>query len=220
VDGLDRETRGGVIEGWAKLGEALAKIIDSLGKAGPTVSALVVSVAFLVLAYLAARVDIQRPAEAKVKYRVTNAASTCSISGFPEGSHKVDKDDLGQLLQTPPGCAEDLTRVKQDDLTGVFLVGRVDKLELRPSVQRVYGSNPGLAYQRAAAVKTYLLRRYGSQGARSSDLDARIVALSAGPTFVEGDVTPEQRAKDRSVDIVTYQLNAVPMSEKGQDAQP
>ena len=43
----------GEVEGWAKLAEAVAKIIDSLNKAGPAVLTLTASVVFMIISYLA-----------------------------------------------------------------------------------------------------------------------------------------------------------------------
>jgi hypothetical protein len=43
------------VEGWAKLAESIAKIIDSLSKAGPSTLSLSSSIVFMVLSFLAAK---------------------------------------------------------------------------------------------------------------------------------------------------------------------
>jgi hypothetical protein len=45
----------GDVEGWAKLAEAMAKVIDSLNRAGPAVLALTASIVFMIMSFLAAR---------------------------------------------------------------------------------------------------------------------------------------------------------------------
>jgi hypothetical protein len=45
----------GEAEGWAKLAEAVAKVIDSLNHAGPAVLTLTASVVFMIISFLAAR---------------------------------------------------------------------------------------------------------------------------------------------------------------------
>lgn len=45
----------GDLAGWAKIGEAIAKVIDSLSKAGPSTLTLVSSLAFMIIALVAAK---------------------------------------------------------------------------------------------------------------------------------------------------------------------
>jgi hypothetical protein len=45
----------GDAEGWAKLAEAVAKVIDSLNRAGPAVLTLTASLVFMIMSFLAAR---------------------------------------------------------------------------------------------------------------------------------------------------------------------
>jgi len=49
------EARTANVEGWAKLAEAIAKVIDSLSKAGPSVLALTSAIVFMVISFLAAK---------------------------------------------------------------------------------------------------------------------------------------------------------------------
>jgi hypothetical protein len=214
--GPERETRGGE-EGWAKVGEAIAKIIDSLGKAGPAISALVASIAFMVIALMAARWAVQKPPpESPVPTRsAVIAPQRCVVSGFPDGDHHLrdsgQPNALSNLVEAPAGCVDQLIASGlRDELVTVFFIGRVDKRELRPEVQRVYGSNLALAYQRALALKSHVVARYRREaegdGSKMRDVDTKLIPLSAGPSHVEGPLSQEQRASDRCVEIVAYLL--------------
>ena len=44
------------VEGWAKLAEAIAKIIDSMSKAGPSTLTLTSSIVFMIISFLAAKI--------------------------------------------------------------------------------------------------------------------------------------------------------------------
>jgi hypothetical protein len=44
------------VEGWAKIAEAVAKIIESMSKAGPSTLTLASSIVFMVISFLAAKV--------------------------------------------------------------------------------------------------------------------------------------------------------------------
>lgn len=43
------------LEGWAKLAEAISKVIDSLSKAGPSTLTLTSSIVFMIISFLAAK---------------------------------------------------------------------------------------------------------------------------------------------------------------------
>ena len=43
------------VEGWARLAEAIAKVIDSLNKAGPAVLTLVSAIVFMIIAFMGAK---------------------------------------------------------------------------------------------------------------------------------------------------------------------
>ena len=45
----------GAVEGWAKFAEAIAKVIDSLSKAGPSALTLIGSITFMIISFLAAK---------------------------------------------------------------------------------------------------------------------------------------------------------------------
>jgi hypothetical protein len=45
----------GALEGWAKVGEAAAKVIDSLSKAGPSALTLTSSIVFMIISFLAGK---------------------------------------------------------------------------------------------------------------------------------------------------------------------
>ena len=53
--GTVAEARTANVEGWAKLAEAIAKVIDSLSKAGPSVLTLTSAIVFMVISFLAAK---------------------------------------------------------------------------------------------------------------------------------------------------------------------
>jgi hypothetical protein len=75
-------------EGWAKLGEAGAKVIDAFTKAGPTLSALIASLFFVgVGAYLSLNVPPSKPPEQKV-ITIGSSVIRCVIEGFPDGERR------------------------------------------------------------------------------------------------------------------------------------
>ena len=43
------------VEGWAKLADAIAKVIDSLSKAGPSVLTLTGAIVFMIISFLSAK---------------------------------------------------------------------------------------------------------------------------------------------------------------------
>jgi hypothetical protein len=53
--GLAGARQEGAEEGWAKLAEALAKLVDSLNKSGPTTLTILASFGFMIMALIAAK---------------------------------------------------------------------------------------------------------------------------------------------------------------------
>jgi hypothetical protein len=53
--GLAAGRQEGAEEGWAKLAEALAKLVDSVNKSGPMALTFLASLAFMILALIAAK---------------------------------------------------------------------------------------------------------------------------------------------------------------------
>jgi hypothetical protein len=53
--GLAGGRQEGAEEGWAKLAEAVAKLVDSLNKSGPTTLSIISSFVFMILSIIAAK---------------------------------------------------------------------------------------------------------------------------------------------------------------------
>lgn len=209
------------LSGWAKVGEAIAKIIDAVRQAGPSLSALLASIVFALIALYASQ---HIPPAPEPPHKTAGAAATserCTVAGFADGANAIpaasEGDALSGFSEDPPGCVSGfLSRLAKEDPLAVMLIGRVDKRELRADTRLAYGSNFNLAYQRALAMKDYLTARYqqavaGKQpSASSKDVPAKWIALAAGPAKLGRDAVPAIMTRDRCVEILALWSGAAP----------
>jgi hypothetical protein len=198
-------------EGWAKLGEAGAKVIDAFTKAGPTLSALIASLFFVgVGAYLSLNVPPSKPPEQKV-ITIGSSVIRCVIEGFPDGRSDVPAVSDGGSTKDYYDCIDSMAKqISQDKLLQVLIIGRVDKRELRAKPSSLYGSNLGLAYQRAVATEDYLMsvyrRDYGQTHTPNNlterEVAERVTVLPGGPRYVGPLSNNLALSHDRSAEII------------------
>jgi hypothetical protein len=210
-DGSPPITQAGP-EGWAKLAEGIAKVIEAFTKAGPSLSALIASLFFIGLAgYLSLKSPCKQT-ELKVVTSIANPTiSRCLITGFGEGESNFDITVPSAYREEPQGCLSSVAQqLSKEPPLLILVVGNVDKRELRSKLIKVYGNNLGLGYQRAISLKHYLLTIHPFVStAASSDtnstvpmVESHIVALPGGPTQVASVSNLKDLAGDRCVEVI------------------
>ena len=123
----------------------------------------------------------------------------CIIGPFADAGVSVEGESL---LKSANDCVEVIRKDEAKNLLFVVIVGHVDRRELSRSSRRIYGTNFTLAYNRALAVKGYLAR--DPRLKNISNLQNRIVVLSAGPNYIGAGTTSDQMAEDRGVEVLPY----------------
>jgi outer membrane protein OmpA-like peptidoglycan-associated protein len=105
---------------------------------------------------------------------------TCTSGGFPR--------NLSRLNNVDKACLDDVAaRLKQDPRSRIVIIGHADKSERHPEV---------VGRKRAEAIKDYLVKERGADG-------ARITAQSAGATKpLDTGTTAAARAKNRRADVI------------------
>jgi hypothetical protein len=207
----------------SKIAEAFAKLIDAFANAGPTISALIASMAFIGFAgWVALRADTngcRREHASPVTLRLP-ITTTCVVNSLPEpitrNRASASSTDIvaafeNENSQEPKGCIKTtLDQAGQSIPDLMFLIGRADRRQLRKQARQVYGDNLAVAYQRAASLRAYLLERY--RGAATQEprmlppemFESRIVTLAAGPSNIGSKLDGIQLSQDRCVEIVAY----------------
>ena len=139
-------------------------MIDSFVDTSPVIIALVSAIFFVALSTYIALCQNSSQKHQNVDAFMP-AIGRCTITGLPSGSSNLGAYET--LVQEPVGCLQSITsNLEQKVPSFVILVGRVDGRELSPPTQKLYKDNFTLAYQRAVAVRTILLRMYVEQGKR------------------------------------------------------
>jgi outer membrane protein OmpA-like peptidoglycan-associated protein len=125
---------------------------------------------------------------------------TCIVETFPEAEADADDPALRPSLQK---CSNAIAKRNTDgwSMAFVFLVGHADKRNLRPPERPKLANNEALAFRRASAVKSYFLK---TPGFFDSHSDERIIVTSAGAANVGANITDDELAKDRSVNVYSY----------------
>jgi hypothetical protein len=181
--------------------EALAKLTEALSKAPMSVAALVAAIFFALLAFGASAWDDTRkkmPTEAASALLHTEE-TRCSIGYFEGGRHQLPS----AVEDSPVGCLDKLAeRIRREQPDILVLTGRCDLREMTPDAAKIYGGNLSLAYQRALAVRQYLLGpKPGVWAAASASAGERALLLVGGAVHVGKSVAPALLREDRVVEV-------------------
>jgi len=124
------------------------------------------------------------------------------------GPFASGKGDVLEAASTGQGDCDILGAIKislQKEKTppsAILFVGAADKFPASPSVQKLYGSNDGLAQARAEWVASQL----GLKGSINPSSNTTVLSLVRGPSIHGIQLSHTQRAPDRSVAIYALRM--------------
>jgi hypothetical protein len=143
----------------------------------------------------------------------------CKVGPFLEASHDIyqpDKTRKVAPITQVPGCWAKLENLmNKNEISFVAVIGQTDRRELNLTPRNKYGSNSGLAHNRAAEAEKALLANSPNAG----KLKDRFLLLTTGA--LETDTLDDEKlGLDRAVTVIAYSVQKPRFRIERQSSEP